>query len=101
MPACPSVARQAAQAQLPLARAEVDSAYQPARKLWARTRNGHYLPNPALQLRQGDGWQPVYEVLKLEWVDRGTGTDRAFSNRPALAVTRMRERLAGKAEEFF
>ena len=84
-----------------LARAEVDSAYQPARKLWARTRNGHYLPNPALQLRQGDGWQPVYEVLKLEWVDRGTGTDRAFSNRPALAVTRMRERLAGKAEEFF
>jgi hypothetical protein len=84
-----------------LARAEVDSAYKPARKLWARTRNGHYLPNPALQLRQGEGWQPVYEALKLDWVDRGTGTDRAFSNRPALAVTRMRERLARKVEELF
>ena len=84
-----------------LARAEVDSAYKPARKLWARTRNGHYLPNPALQLRQGEGWQPVYEALNLAWVDRGTGTDRAFTNRPALAVARMTERLAGKGEEVF
>ena len=38
-----------------LARAEVDSTYKPARKLWARTRNGHYLPNPAMLLRKGDG----------------------------------------------
>jgi hypothetical protein len=54
-----------------------------------------------LQLRRGDGWRPVYEALRLDWVDRGTGTDRAFSNRPALAVTRMKERLAGKVEELF
>ncbi|VTU46219.1 hypothetical protein SRS16P2_00554 (plasmid) [Variovorax sp. SRS16] len=79
-----------------LARAEVDSGYKPARKLWARTRNGHYLPNPAMQLRRGDGWQPVYEALKLDWVDRGTGTDDTFRTRPALAVARASERMAGR-----
>ena len=61
-----------------LARAEVGSAYQPARRLWLRTRNGHYLPNPALRLRVrgGDGqqsWQPVYEVLQLPIIERGNG----------------------------
>jgi hypothetical protein len=29
-----------------LARAEVHSSYQPARRLWVRTKNGHYFPNP-------------------------------------------------------
>jgi hypothetical protein len=75
-----------------LARAEVDSNYRPARKLWARTRNGHYLPNPALQLRRGEGWRPVYEALSLGWVDRGTGNDGMFSVRPAAVVARTRER---------
>jgi hypothetical protein len=84
-----------------LARAEVDSAYKPARKLWARTRNGHYLPNPAMQLRRGGGWQPVYDALKLDWVDRGTGTDEQFGTRPALVVARLTERLAGNSEELF
>lgn len=84
-----------------LARAEVDSGYKPARKLWARTRNGHYLPNPAMQLRRGDGWRPVYEALRLDWVDRGTGTDETFRTRPALVVARVREHLAGTLEEFF
>ena len=84
-----------------LARAEVDSGYRPARKLWARTRNGHYLPNPALQLRQGEGWQPVYEALKLDWVDRGTGTDEAFNTRPASVVARLKDRSAGTADELF
>src|SRR6218665_2905174 len=51
-----------------LARAEINSTYLPARRLWARTTNGHYLPNPQLQLRthaDGDAptWRPVYEVL--------------------------------------
>jgi len=59
-----------------LARAEVDSAYQPARKLWLRTQNGHYLPNPKMQLRtqgaEGPLWQPVMQVLNLDWVDAGT-----------------------------
>ena len=63
-----------------LARAEAQSQYQPARKLWVRTKNGHYLLNPSLQLRtkgpDGEGWQAVYEVLNLTWVDAGTkGSD--------------------------
>lgn len=77
-----------------LARGEVDSNYRPARKLWVRTRNGHYLPNPGLQLRKGEGWQPVYEALRLDWVDRGTGSDEMFSVRPAAVVARVCERLA-------
>lgn len=84
-----------------LARAEIDSGYKPARKLWARTRNGHYLPNPAMQIRRTEGWQPVYEALRLDWVDRGTGTDETFRMRPALIVGMVRERLAGTSEELF
>ena len=84
-----------------LARAEIDSGYKPARKLWARTRNGHYLPNPAMQLRKGESWQPVYEALKFDWVDRGTGTDAMFSLRPASVVGRLSARLAGTLEELF
>lgn len=61
-----------------LARAEVGSDYRPARKLWLRLKNGHYLPNPALQLRvrASDGqehWQAIYSVLNLPAVERGTG----------------------------
>jgi hypothetical protein len=60
-----------------LARAEAQSQYQPARRLWIRTANGHYLPNPLLQLRCPDGsddppWKPVKEVLNHEWVYQGT-----------------------------
>jgi hypothetical protein len=58
-----------------LARAEVHSSYQPARRLWVRTRNGHYFPNPQMRLRVGDGWQPVYERLALQWIDRGCGRE--------------------------
>ncbi|AGX88446.1 AAA family ATPase [Candidatus Symbiobacter mobilis] len=61
-----------------LARAERDSTYIPARKLWVRTQVGHYLPNPEMQLRWHDGttqepvWKAVMEVLGAEWVSEGT-----------------------------
>jgi hypothetical protein len=84
-----------------LARAEVDSSYKPARKLWARTRNGHYLPNPGMQLRHGDGWRPVYDALALDWVDRGSSNESPYRTRPAAAVERLVDRLTGVAEEFF
>jgi Ankyrin repeat len=84
-----------------LARGEVDSNYRPARKLWARTRSGHYLPNPAMQLRKGEAWQPVFEALGIDWVDRGTGTDEAFSEGAHSTVERLRQRLAGATQELF
>ena len=62
-----------------LARAEIDSSYKPARKLWARMRNGHDLSNPGMQLRRSGGWRPVYDALALDWIDRGSGTE---SGRP-------------------
>jgi hypothetical protein len=57
-----------------LARGEVYSKYRPARRLWVRERQGHYVPNPALQLRvrQPDGsesWRPIFEALNAAWLD--------------------------------
>ncbi|MEO8010024.1 MAG: ankyrin repeat domain-containing protein, partial [Dokdonella sp.] len=61
-----------------LARAEVGSAYQPARRLWMRSRNGFYVPNPTLrvQVLGGDGqneWQSWQEAMKLRLVLAGIG----------------------------
>ena len=81
-----------------LARAEIGSSYKPARKLWVRTRNGHYLPNPAMLLRKGEQWQPVYEALRLDWIDRGTAFDDGFTARPTTALARLRARVAGRDE---
>ena len=72
-----------------LARAEADSAYRPARQLWARTRHGHYLPNPDMQLRAGDGWRPVLEVMNLAWIDRGCGSDKPYRPQPAAAFAHI------------
>lgn len=57
-----------------LARAEASSSYRPARRLWVRERLGHYVPNPALLLRerQADGteaWRPILEILNAAWLD--------------------------------
>lgn len=57
-----------------LARGEACSRYRPARRLWVRERQGHYVPNPALQLRvrQPDGseaWRPILEVLNAAWLE--------------------------------
>ncbi len=87
-----------------LARAEVHSSYQPARRLWVRARSGHYFPNPQLQLRAGDGWQPVYEQLALDWLDRGSGREIDHRPRPAESIQWVREtveRGAGASEELF
>ena len=72
-----------------LARAERDSSYRPARRLWARARNGYYAPNPAMLLRVGDAWVPVFDVLALDWVDRGCGRDNRFDWRPKALIQRL------------
>lgn len=72
-----------------LARAEAGSAYRPARQLWVRSRHGHYLPNPAMRLRDGDTWRPVYEVMNLAWIDRGCGREKDYWPRPAAMVARL------------
>ena len=81
-----------------LARAEVHGSYQPARRLWVRTKNGHYFPNPGMQLRSGDGWQPVYEQLALNWIDRGCGREIDHRPRPSESIQWAREALTRVAE---
>jgi hypothetical protein len=47
-----------------LARAEVDSRYQPARKLWRRERQGHYVPGQvAVRVASDPGKPDVYVPL--------------------------------------
>ena len=58
-----------------LARAEVDSGYRPARKLWKRSTVGYYMPAPDMRLRRrkanGEAWVPIDEALALAAVDVG------------------------------
>ena len=74
-----------------LARAEVHGSYQPARRLWVRTRNGHYFPNPQMQLRVGADWQPVYTLMALEWVDQGCGREVHYLPRPRESIAWVQE----------
>ena len=82
-----------------LARAEVHSSYQPARRLWVRTKNGHYFPNPQMQLRAGDDWQPVYDRLALAWIDRGCGREIDHRPRPVESIQWVREALERVVQE--
>ena len=72
-----------------LARAERNSAYRPARRLWVRTCNGHYLPNPELLLRVGETWVKVYDAMALDWIDRGCGRDVHYWPRPSALVANL------------
>ncbi len=56
-----------------LARAEVNSKYQPSRQLWLRTQNGYYMFNPELQLRthSANEWVPWKQRLNQPLVNAG------------------------------
>ena len=89
-----------------LARAEVHSAYQPARRLWARTMNGHYLPNPRMQLRghaEGDApmWRPVLDVLNLPWVNAGTAELEPWGETLMQSVEAATRRVTETGTEVF
>jgi hypothetical protein len=62
-----------------LARAEIESSYRPARRLWKRRDVGHYVPAPDLKLRRktaaGEGWAPIAEALNLEAVGAASEGD--------------------------
>ena len=73
-----------------LARAELDSSYEPSRRLWVRARNGYYFPNPQMALRIGGSWQPVYEVLALDWIDKGCGRKIQHVQRPSESIEWVR-----------
>ncbi|MGA9848961.1 MAG: ankyrin repeat domain-containing protein, partial [Roseiarcus sp.] len=64
-----------------LARAEIESGYRPARKLWTRRTVGYYMPAPDMKLRRktadGEAWIPIAEALGLAAVSDG-GEGRLF-----------------------
>jgi hypothetical protein len=57
-------------------------------------RNGHYFPSPRMRLRSGDGWQPVYERLALDWIDRGCGLAIDHRPRPMESIRWASESIA-------
>jgi hypothetical protein len=88
-----------------LARAEALSTYQPARRLWVRTVNGHYLPNPLMQLRthaaiDAPSWRPVYDALNQTWVDAGTGASNNWeTDLTGILNAATRRAAEGRAKE--
>lgn len=60
-----------------LARAEVDSSYQPSRKLWQRAQKGFYLPHSSLQVRlkMGQPQPDQQQQGQEEWVNVGLLVD--------------------------
>ncbi len=58
-----------------LARAEINSAYQPSRQLWLRMRTGYYAINPELKLRASSTseWIPWTQWLNQRLVFEGCG----------------------------
>jgi hypothetical protein len=84
-----------------LARGEVGSSYKPARRLWSRTRNGHYFPNPDLLVRMGEDWHPIYDYLNMPWIDRGTATEDEYRAKPMSTITSLRSRGLPVADVLF
>ena len=46
-----------------------------------------------MQLREGDGWRPVYERLALDWIDRGCGREIDHRPRPVESIQWVQEAL--------
>lgn len=55
-----------------LARNELTRDYAYNRRLFVRTAHGYYVPNPAVSLRAGDAWAPLYDCLYPPELDRHT-----------------------------
>ncbi|MEO8777595.1 MAG: ankyrin repeat domain-containing protein, partial [Rhodanobacter sp.] len=82
-----------------LARAEVESSYEPARRLWMRWRNGYYVPNPTMRLRVPgangqEEWQPVHMAMALRRVLAGNGYGAARAALEGLLPEGEREAAA-------
>jgi hypothetical protein len=56
-----------------LARNEITREYAYNRKLFVRVGHGFYVPNPALSVRAGDSWIPLYDRLYPPEIDQHTG----------------------------
>ena len=54
-----------------------------------RASNGHYLPNPALQLRSGDTWTHVWAVMALDWVYQGCGDGELYRPKPLELIASL------------
>ncbi|TXT40480.1 MAG: ankyrin [Comamonadaceae bacterium] len=84
-----------------LARGEVESEYKPSRRLWTRIQNGHYFPNPALLVRRGEDWHPIYEFFNMPWIDQGTASVNDGGASPIVTISRLQNRDSSAASEFF
>lgn len=58
-----------------LSKNETDSTDYYSRKLFKRRRTGHYILNPAVQIRQKDEWVEIYELAGIKLLSRVVSDD--------------------------
>lgn len=81
-----------------LARNEISRDYAYNRRLFARTAHGYYVLNPALSLRQGEGWAPIYDRLNPPQLDRYLGHRKRIEEIVAFRAEYARDPDAALAE---
>lgn len=67
-----------------MSRNEFSRDYAYNRKLFARTSHGFYVLNPAISLRAGKAWVPVYDRLNPPEVERHLGYRAEIEERVAF-----------------
>ncbi|MBT9138515.1 MAG: RecBCD enzyme subunit RecB [candidate division WS2 bacterium] len=63
-----------------LSKNEMDSINPYNKKLFKRKRTGHYLLNPAIQIRQKDEWLDIYSFAGIELISRIISEDKGYFN---------------------
>lgn len=74
-----------------LARNEMLRDYAYNRRLFARTGHGFYVLNPALSVRHGGAWVPIYDRINPPQIDRYLGHRRHIEEIVAFRMARARE----------
>jgi ankyrin repeat protein len=70
-----------------LSKNETDSLNYYSRKIFKRKRTGHYILNPAIQIRQGDEWLDIYKFAGIELISRIVSDDEVAYQSFLLKLT--------------
>lgn len=85
-----------------LSRNEIDRDYAFNRYLFLRIQQGHYVFNPAADLRVADAWVNIYDVLQLDrLIENGHDYNRFFLDQIRRARQEMRQSVSAADTSIF
>jgi hypothetical protein len=85
-----------------LSRNEIDRDYAYNRYLFLRTQQGHYVFNPAADIRVADAWVNIYDVLQLDRMfENGHDYNRFFLDQIRRARVDMRRSVSATDDSAF